>query len=193
MADSKLSALTATTTLTDSDELYVNDGGVSKKITKGNFDDNIDISLSQVNDVTATAAELNTLSGVTATATELNYTDGVTSAIQTQLNTKAVKDNPTFTGEITEETYFSSVATSLNPANGTMQVISMSGNRTFTSALTAGQSLTLMVNPGTFTVTWPTINWVGGSAPTLTASKYNTIVLWNEGTTLYGSYVGAHS
>ena len=37
-------------------------------------------------DVTATAAEVNTLDGITATTTELNYTDGVTSAIQTQLD-----------------------------------------------------------------------------------------------------------
>lgn len=40
--------------------------------------------------VTSTAAELNILDGVTATATELNYVDGVTSAIQTQLEAKAL-------------------------------------------------------------------------------------------------------
>lgn len=66
MADSKLSALTATTTLVDADEFYVNDGGVSKKITKGNLDDNISIALSQVNDVTSTAAEVNLLDGSVA-------------------------------------------------------------------------------------------------------------------------------
>lgn len=41
-------------------------------------------------DVTSSAAELNILDGATLTVTELNYVDGVTSAIQTQLNTKAV-------------------------------------------------------------------------------------------------------
>ncbi|HWQ95916.1 MAG TPA: hypothetical protein VN368_00950 [Candidatus Methylomirabilis sp.] len=40
-------------------------------------------------DVTATAAELNTLDGITASTAELNCTDGVTSAIQTQLDGKA--------------------------------------------------------------------------------------------------------
>jgi hypothetical protein len=35
---------------------------------------------------------------VTSTATELNYTDGVTSNIQTQLDTKAPAEGPTFTG-----------------------------------------------------------------------------------------------
>lgn len=38
---------------------------------------------------------------VTPTHTELNYVDGVTSAIQTQLDTKAPKSAPTFTGTAT--------------------------------------------------------------------------------------------
>jgi len=46
------------------------------------------ISVSEINDLTATAAELNTLDGITATVTELNYVDGVTSSVQTQLDAK---------------------------------------------------------------------------------------------------------
>ena len=59
-------------------------------------------TVSNISDLTATAAELNildgatlsvaelnVLDGITATTTELNYTDGVTSNIQTQLNSKA--------------------------------------------------------------------------------------------------------
>lgn len=48
--------------------------------------------------VTADATEINKLDGVTATTAEINYTDGVTSNIQTQLNAKAPKASPTFTG-----------------------------------------------------------------------------------------------
>jgi hypothetical protein len=44
------------------------------------------ISVSEISDLTASAAELNTLDGITATVTELNYTDGVTSNIQTQID-----------------------------------------------------------------------------------------------------------
>lgn len=44
-------------------------------------------------DVTATAAELNTLDGITATVTELNCVDGVTSNIQTQLDGKAASSH----------------------------------------------------------------------------------------------------
>jgi len=40
--------------------------------------------------VTASAAELNIMDGATLTTAELNYVDGVTSAIQTQLDTKAI-------------------------------------------------------------------------------------------------------
>lgn len=46
------------------------------------------ITLSQVTDVTATAAEVNVLDGIpaTLTSTELGYVDGVTSPIQAQIN-----------------------------------------------------------------------------------------------------------
>lgn len=42
-------------------------------------------------DVTATAAEINSIHGLTASVTELNYNVGVTSAIQTQLDAKVPK------------------------------------------------------------------------------------------------------
>jgi hypothetical protein len=54
--------------------------------------------------VTSTAAELNKLDGCTATTAELNYVDGVTSSIQDQLDDKAPKASPTFTGNVTAPT-----------------------------------------------------------------------------------------
>lgn len=50
-----------------------------------------DLTIADVTDITASAAEINVLDGIpgTLTATELGYVDGVTSAIQTQLNGKA--------------------------------------------------------------------------------------------------------
>lgn len=44
--------------------------------------------LNTLDGITATTAELNTLDGITATVTELNHTDGVTSNIQTQIDGK---------------------------------------------------------------------------------------------------------
>lgn len=49
------------------------------------------LTLSDISDVTATAAEVDILSGATITTTELNYLSGVTSPLQAQINTKASK------------------------------------------------------------------------------------------------------
>ena len=61
----------------------------------------VEVSTSDLINVTASSAELNVLDGITASTTELNYVDGVTSSIQTQLNTKAPIASPTFTGTVT--------------------------------------------------------------------------------------------
>lgn len=54
--------------------------------------------LNKLTGVTADTNELNLLDGVTATTAELNYTDGVSSALQTQIDAKAPIASPTFTG-----------------------------------------------------------------------------------------------
>ena len=100
----------------DSEKLAKNTaitGGTFTKVTvdsKGLVTSGTTMTLSDITDVTASAAEvnvldgitastseLNILDGVTATTTELNYVDGVTSNIQTQLNNK----QPTITGAAT--------------------------------------------------------------------------------------------
>lgn len=122
MADSKVTNLTELTTVASSDTVYIIDvsdttdgaNGTAKKSTVANLFDAL--TLSNVTDVTASAAEVNILDGATLdvnelnvldgipatlTATELGYVDGVTSAIQTQINTKAPTASPTFTGTVT--------------------------------------------------------------------------------------------
>lgn len=80
----------------------------------------------------------------------------------------------------------------IDPANGGMQFWTLGDNRTATATnFTNGQSITLHVADGTaYAVTWPTMTWVGGSAPTLPTTGYAIIVLWKAGGTLYGKYVG---
>jgi hypothetical protein len=63
-------------------------------------DNDITVEVADVSDLTATAAELNTLDGITASTEELNYVDGVTSAIQTQIDAKASLAGATFTGTV---------------------------------------------------------------------------------------------
>jgi len=63
-------------------------------------------------------------------------------------------------------------------------------NTTFSDGLSNGQSLTMHIYDGdTYTVTWPTMTWVGGSAPTLTSA--DVLTLWKTGGVLYGAYVGS--
>lgn len=101
--------------------------------------------------------------------------------------------NKTFTG-YTETVYAITDGGSvvINPANGTIQTWTLGANRSPSITMSAGQSLTLMIDDGTaYAVTWPSVTWVGGVAPTLPTTGYGVIVLWKVGTTVYGSYVGA--
>jgi len=84
---------------------------------------------------------------------------------------------------------------SINPANGSIQVVTLSANRTPTaSSFTAGQGVTLMIDDGTaYAITWTTVgvSWVGGSAPTLATTGYTIIELWKVGSQIYGALVGS--
>ena len=60
--------------------------------------DGVTASTAEINTLdglTATTAELNVLDGVTVTTTEINHLDGVTSAVQTQLDAKVAKTGDT--------------------------------------------------------------------------------------------------
>ena len=101
----------------------------------------------------------------------------------------------TLTGEIDEQVFALSATTpSLDPANGTIQTWTLSGNSTPTDSLAEGESILLLVDDGTaYTITWPTMEWIGGSAPTLDTANTNVIELWKVGSTLYGALVGVSS
>ena len=88
------------------------------------------------------------------------------------------------------ETVYTLSGTDIDPANGQIQTKTISANTTFTESLSAGESVLLMLTAASYTVTWPTITWVGGSAPTLASSGATAIELWKVSTTLYGARVG---
>ena len=99
--------------------------------------------------------------------------------------------NKTF-GNYTE-TVYNLTGTEIASTNGPIQYKTLSGNTTFTEALADGQSVVLMLNPSTFAVTWPTITWIGNvasTAPTLVASVYNCITLFQITGTVYGKFEG---
>ena len=92
-----------------------------------------------------------------------------------------------------KETVFTVTGTTpaLDPANGGIQTWTLSGASTPTDSFDAGESITLMIDDGSAnTITWPTMKWVGGSAPTLATTDYTVVVLWKIGSTLYGASIG---
>lgn len=77
--------------------------------------------------------------------------------------------------------------------NGNVQKVTLGGNRTFTFAnpKTGGRYLIVLKQDatGSRTITWPTIKWQGGSAPTLTttANKVDLITIIYDGTDYFGT------
>ena len=204
MANIKISALTAAGSANGTQTYEVTDGGNTYKVTGAQLLAYIqgNLTLSNISDVTATAAELNKLDGATVTTTELNYVGGVTSAIQTQLDAKAPASgatltNPTFTGTPVEDVYtLSGTSLALEPDNGSVQLHTLSGNTTYTDGFSNGQGVFLIINSASsYTVTWPTIVWLnnGGTAPTINASGYTSVSLIKAGGTLYAMVAGDQS
>lgn len=101
--------------------------------------------------------------------------------------------NPTVTN-YTETAYTanSSTAITLALTNGTVQIITLTGNATITMpAASAGKSFLLILRQdatGSRTVTWSTVNWPSATAPTITAtaSKQDIYSFFSDGTSWYG-------
>lgn len=94
----------------------------------------------------------------------------------------------TLLGAVVERVY-NFTGTALDPSNGTIQQKTLSAGVTLTDSINSGESITLMIAANGFTVTWPTITWKSGIAPTL-GSGYTVIQLWKAGAVLYGVLVG---
>ena len=134
-------------------------------------------------------SELTDLAGVKALDTSTLAT-----LTGTQTLTNKTLTAPIVTGTVIEDVYaLSGTTPALEPANGSIQTWTLSGNSTPTDSLAAGEAITLMIDDGTaYTITWPTTTWVnnGGSAPTLATTGYTVVALWKVSTTLYGALVG---
>lgn len=86
----------------------------------------------------------------------------------------------------------------IDPANGSVQVVTLGASRTPAATnFEAGQTVLLGIDDGTaYAVTWTTVNptWVtpggGGAAPTLATSGYTWILFTKVGSTIYGSEWG---
>ena len=131
--------------------------------------------------------------------------DGSGARTSTPFNIDALTGaNMTFTGtvslgiagKITENVHAESTsgAVNIDPANGTIQTIAMTGNITLTSSLASGEFVTLLISSvDSNNITWPAMNWMFGNEPVLDTTADNFVQLWNINGTLYGSYIGPAS
>jgi hypothetical protein len=124
--------------------------------------------------------------GVTATQTLTNKT-----------LTTPVLTNPTVTNYVeTPYSANSSTAITIALTNGTVQIITLTGNATITMpTATSGKSFIMYLKQdgtGSRTVTWSTVKWAGGTAPTITstASRQDILSFFADGTNWYGVVVG---
>lgn len=109
--------------------------------------------------------------------------------------------NPTITNYV-ETPYSANSGSSLtlDLANGTLQIITLTASCTFTfPTATAGKSFMMMLiqnGTGGWSVTWPSVTnavkWPGGTAPTITstASKGDKYIFTADGTYWWGSNAG---
>lgn len=108
-----------------------------------------------------------------------------------QTTLKEVKD--------TVYTITDGAAFEIDPANGSVQIVTLGASRTPAATnMEDGQIVLLGINDGTaYSVTWTTVapTWVkvGGTAaaPTLAAVGYTWVIFWKVGSTIYGCEVGS--
>jgi len=105
--------------------------------------------------------------------------------------------NPTVTNYVeTPYSANSSTAITLDLANGTVQIITLTATTTITMpTAVSGKSFIMFLRQdatGSRTVTWTTVYWPAGTAPTITAtaSKQDVYSFFSDGSKWYGTTVG---
>jgi hypothetical protein len=124
---------------------------------------------------------------------------GLATLAGTETLTNKTVEAGTFTNGYTEEvaTANTSTAYTIDLAGGSVQILTLTGNCTFTfPTATAGRSFFLLLKQdatGSRTVTWPAaVKWPGGTAPTITSTalRLDKFVFTADGTNFYGSVAG---
>ena len=132
----------------------------------------------------------------------LSFTTAATGDVTltgTETLTNKTIEAGTFTNGYTEETVTANTSTAytVDLANGSVQILTLTGNCTFTfPTATAGKGFTMLLKQdgtGSRTVTWPSsVKWPASTAPTITstASKGDKFVFVGDGTYWWASSAG---
>lgn len=182
-------------TLTDVTALGEIASGDTVDIPTGSTATNLGLTTPSITGGTASSLGLTTPSITGGTATNLGLTTPTITggtATNTALTTPTVT-NPTVTNYV--ETLYSAntgTAITVDLANGTVQKLTLTGNATITMpTATAGKSFVIMLKQdatGSRSVTWSTVVWPAGTAPTITgtANKMDMYSFFSDGTSWYG-------
>tara|TARA_A100001388_G_scaffold28204_1_gene18185 strand:+ start:89 stop:649 length:561 start_codon:yes stop_codon:yes gene_type:complete len=160
-----------------------------------------DSSVSLKHSGSAKLATTSTGVSITGTCTATSFSgDGSALSPAPADATKMPLVGGTFTGSVTfedaiNETVYAitdAASVALDPDNGMVQTWTLGANRTATDSLTSGQSMLLIITAtgSNYTLTWPSMKWSGGSAPTLGGADPTAIELFKVGSQLYGASVG---
>ena len=164
-------------------------------------------------DVNASAAvDATKIADGSVTSTEFQYINSLSSNAQTQITARLPLAGGTMSGEtifadqlVTRpvlkdygETKVAMAAHDVDLSLGNVQTYTLSGNQTLTfsnppASGTSGSFTLILTNGGSATLTWPTsVDWAGGTAPTLTSSGIDAIVFTtiDGGTIWYGFAAG---
>ena len=133
---------------------------------------------------------------VTAVGNAVNTTGGLVTVDGSATLTNKTLTNPTVTN-YTETPFTANTSTAITLAltNGTVQILTLTGSPTITMpTAVSGKSFIIMLKTGagSFTVTWSTVKWPAGTAPTITstASRQDVFSFFSDGTNWYGATLG---
>lgn len=120
--------------------------------------------------------------------------DGVRSNVAVSLASTLVVTGQTTLKEVKDTVYTitDAAAFEIDPVNGSIQKVTLGASRSPAATnFESGQVVLLKIADGTaYTITWPSVTWVGGTAPTLATTGYSLVLLWKDGDALYGKHVG---